>query len=182
MKKILKLSLSLLGNQFLASVAGFMCVIFVWLLAGNSILAHIIFLLFTYPFFVYIEYRAAYNTGFHDPDRRNAPDKKSYIYKGAIAGFISAIPLYVLIVLFFIARGQGNVLLTEYAKLYARIGAMYYNWPMCNIFPNHIAAVFLSSTVPPIILPMIGYIFGYKHIMLTDIVCKLFRIDPKRHF
>lgn len=182
MIKTLKLSLSLLGNQFLASVAGFMCVIFVWLLAGNSILAHIIFLLFTYPFFVYIEYRAAYNSGFHDPDRRNAPDKKSYLCKGAVAGLISAIPLYVLIILFFIARGQGIGLLTEYAKLYARIGAMYYNWPMCNIFPNHIASVFLSSMIPPVIIPMIGYIFGYKHIMLTDKFVKLFKIKPGKHF
>ena len=167
MKKILKLSLSLLANQFLASIGGFMCVIFVWLIARDSIYSHLIFLLITYPFFIYIEFRAAFNYGFHNPDRRNKPESKSYIYKGALSGLISAIPLIVLICIYIVTR-SSNVILSETAKLYSLIICMYYNWPMCNIFPNHVTAVLLSSIIGVVIFPMLGYIAGYKNFILRD--------------
>ena len=173
MKKIFKLSLSLLANQFLASIGGFMCVIFVWLLAGDSIYAHLIFLLFTYPFFIYIEYRAAFNYGFHDPKRKNSPNSKSYIFKGALAGLISAIPLYTLIIIYIVNVHLNNILLSAYAKLYTRIFSMYYNWPMCNIFPNHTIGVFLSSMIGVIIFPMLGYIAGYKNFVISDKIIKI---------
>lgn len=168
MGSVFKLSLSLLGNQILASVAGGMSVFFVYFIAGDSIWSQIIFLAITMSFFIYIEYRAAYNYGFHNPDRRNAPESKSYLYKGALAGLISFIPLLILIVLFIIFQFNGNVLLAQTFKLYARMFAMYYNWPMCNIFPNHDIAVLISSIIPAVVLPAFGYIAGYKNIMISD--------------
>lgn len=180
MKKIFKLSLSLLGNQFLASIGGFMCVIFVWLLAGDSIYAHLIFLLFTYPFFIYIEYRSAFNYGFHNSDRRNKPKSKSYIYKGALAGAISGIPLFALISVYIISLASNNIFLSETAKLYARIISMYYSWPMCNIFPNHILEVLLSSVIGVILFPTLGYIAGYKNIVISDKIYKLLKIQPMK--
>lgn len=177
MKNIFKLSLSLLGNQILASVGGFMCIIFVWFIAGSSIWSQVIFLAMTFPFFIYIEYRAAYKFGFHDSNRRNKPNDKSYLYKGALAGLISAIPLYILILTYIVTNAFGNVGIAQFAKLYARVLAMYYNWPMCNIFPNHDIAVFLTSMIPVVIFPMIGYIAGYKNIMISDYIYKLFKIQ-----
>ncbi len=168
MKNIFKLSLSLLANQFLASVGGFMCIIFVWMLAGDSIWSQIIFLLFTFPFFTYIEYKSAHKYGFHDSDRRNNPDSKKYLYKGAVSGIISSIPLYSLVAIYIVSNNSGSIVIAQFSKLYTRIISMYYNWPMCNIFPNHITEVFLSSLIPLIIIPMIGYIAGYKGIYITD--------------
>ena len=56
---------------------------------------------------------------------------------------------------------------------------MYYCWPMCNIFPNHIPEVFLTSLLPVTIIPGLGYIAGYKNFMLYDIVCRILRIKPR---
>ena len=179
MKSLFKLSLSLLANQFLASVGGFMCIIFVWLIAGDSIWSQLIFLLMTFPFFVYIEYRAAYKYGAHDPDRLNKKHSNSYIIKGALSGLISAIPLFILIITFIITETAGNIGISQFAKLYTRIISMYYNWPMCNIFPNHTIAVFLSSMLPVVIIPAVGYIAGYKNFILIDYIYKLFNISPK---
>lgn len=180
MKNTFKLSLSLLANQFLASIGGFMCVIFVFLLARDSIYAHIIFMIFTYPFFIYIEYRSAFNYGFHDPDRRNKPKSKKYLYKGAISGFISGIPLIALIVLYIFSSNAGNLFWSETAKLYTRIIAMYYNWPMCNMFPNHTLEVFLTSLIGIIIFPMIGYIAGYKNFVISDKIYCMLKIKPMK--
>lgn len=168
-------------NQILASVAGYMCVIFTAMIAGDTIMAHVIFLLFTFPFFVYIEYRAAFKYGFHDPDRRNNPKSKKYIFKGALAGLISAIPLYALIITFLVSYVNNVKGVSMFSLLYTRMFSMYYNWPMCNIFPNHVVEVLLTSMVPVIILPMLGYIAGYKNILLTDPIYKLFKITPKRN-
>lgn len=166
MKNIFKLSLSLLANQFLASIGGFMCIIFVWLIAGETIYAHMLFLLITFSFFIYIELRAAYKYGYSNPDRRNKPQSKSYIFKGALSGLISSIPLMILIFIYIFTR-PSSILISETAKLYSRIICMYYSWPMCNIFPNHVTAVLLSSLIWLIVLPMIGYIAGYKNFDLN---------------
>ena len=178
MKKTLKLSLSLLGNQFLASIGGAMCILFAYFRAGDTITAHVIFLLFAYPFFIYIEYRSAFYHGFHDSNRRNAPDSKSYLFKGALAGFISAIPMIVLIIVYVVF--YDNVFVSQSAKLYARVIAMYYNWPMCNIFPNHTLEVLLSSLAGLIVFPMIGYIAGYKNFVISDKIYKALKITPSK--
>ncbi len=179
MKDIFKLSLSLFGNQILASVAGFMCVLFVWMLAGESILSQIIFMCFTIPFFIYIEYRAAFNYGFHNPNRRCKKHSKAYLYNGAIAGVISAIPLYALIITHLIATLKSNIYLSEITKLYSRMLAMYYNWPMCNIFPNHDTEVLISSMLLVVIFPTLGYIAGYKNIVISDSITKFINSKTK---
>lgn len=168
MRSVFKLSLSLLGNQILASVAGGMSVFFVYFIAGDSIWSQLIFLAITMSFFIYIEYRAAFNYGFHNPDRRNAPESKSYLYKGAFAGLISFIPIIIMIILFIVFQSSDNVLLAQTFKLYTRMFSMYYNWPMCNIFPNHDIAVLVSSIIPAVLFPALGYIAGYKNVMISD--------------
>ena len=166
-------------NQILASTGGIMCVIFVLLLAGSTLQAHLLFLALTFPFFIYIEYRAAYKYGFHDSDRRNNPDSKAYLFKGALAGIISSIPLMLLIAFYIYCVTSGFTASMQFAKLYVRIFSMYYCWPMCNIFPNHTLAVFLTSIIPLFVIPCAGYIAGYKNFMISDIVFKTLRIKPK---
>lgn len=179
MKQTVKLSLSLLMNQILASTGGIMCVIFVLLLAGSGLGAHIFFLALVFPFFIYIEYRAAYKYGFHDSDRRNKPASKAYLYKGAVAGAISLLPLALLVAFYIFCVLKGFDSTMQFAKLYVRIFSMYYCWPMCNIFPNHTLAVFLTSFITPIIVPCLGYIAGYKNVMLSDAVFKALNIKPR---
>ena len=165
-----KLWLSLLGNQFLASVGGFMCIIFVWFIAGDSIAAQLVFLCITFPFFMYIEYRAAFTCGFHNPDRRNKPDSRAYIYQGALSGLLSAIPLYLLIIIYIAFKTAGEAGRANLVRFFIKVISMYYNWPMCNIFPNHQTTVILTSMIWVIVFPMIGYIAGYKNFVLSDSV------------
>ncbi len=179
MKNVFKLSLSLLGNQFLASIGGFMCIIFVYMVAGDSIASQIIFLAITFPFFLYIEYRAAFTRGFHDPDRRNAPKSRAFVWRGALAGIISAVPLYVLIILYLVFYSSGAVASANLIKLFTRMISMYYNWPLCNIFPNHTPEVFLTSMVWVVIVPMLGYIAGYKNFMMSEKLYCLLKIRPR---
>lgn len=179
MKQLFKLSLSLLMNQILASTGGIMCVIFVLLLAGSTLGAHFLFLALTFPFFIYIEYRAAFKYGFHDSNRRNNPNSKAYLFKGALAGLISAIPLILLICFYIYCLLSGFDSSLQFAKLYVRIFSMYYCWPMCNILPNHTLAVFLSSLIPMIIIPCAGYIAGYKNFLISDIIFKTLKVKPR---
>ena len=173
MKKVLKLSLSLLGNQVLGFVGSVMCIISVNLIAGDTIYAHLLFLLINLSFFIYIEYRAAFTSGFHDADRRNNCLSKKYIWKGALAGVISIIPLLIIISFFLYAYFIGNVPLTNTFTILLRISAMYYVYPMLNILPNHMLAVVLSSVIVPIVVPMLGYIAGYKNYEWTYEILKI---------
>lgn len=179
MKNILKLSLSLIGNQFIAVVGAAMCIIFTNLFFGDTILAHIVFLLFTMPFFIYIEYRAAFTYGFHDSNRRNAPNDKSYIFKGFLAGLISYLPLIILIVIYLCYFFANQIPLANFYKIIIRIASMYYNFPMCNLFPNHCPEVLISSIIPPVIVPMLGYIAGYKNFVISELFFKSKKSLPK---
>lgn len=179
MKQIAKLSLSLFFNQILADTAGIMCVLFVVFVAGNGIGAHLLFLAITFPFFGYIEYRAAFKYGFHDSDRRNKPSSRAYLYKGALAGLISAVPLILLLAFYLYCMFSNYVHTLHLASLYTRIWSMYYCWPIYCIFPNHTLAVFFTSVLPLIIFPCLGYIAGYKNFLISDIIFKLLRIKPQ---
>lgn len=172
MKNIFKLSLSLAGNQFISVIGAAMCIIFTGLFFGDTILAHIVFLLFTMPFFIYIEYRAAFVHGFHDSNRRNAPNSKSYLYKGLLAGFISYIPIIILIVLYLYNFYSGQIPWANLYKIIIRVSTMYYNFPMCNIFPNHCPCVIISSVIAPLFVPMLGYIAGYKNFVISYLFFK----------
>ncbi len=179
MKNIFKLILSLIGNQILATVGAIMCIIFVNLVAGDTITAHILFLAITMTFFVYIEYRAGFTSGFHDSDRREKPKSKKFIFKGALAGFVSAIPLCVLVGVYLYFYFSNQIPFANLIKLITRIVSMYYSFPMCNLFPNHCPEVLISSLFFPVVIPMIGYIMGYKGIYITDFLWKKFNIKPK---
>ncbi len=168
MKNVLKLSLSLLGNQFISVIGAAMCIIFTNLFFGNTVLTHIVFLLFTMPFFVYIEYRAAFMYGFRDCNRRNNPNDKKYIFKGLIAGVISFIPVIVLIIIYLSYFYSNQIPWANFYKIIIRIITMYYNFPMCNLFPNHCPGVIISSILPPTIIPMLGYIAGYKNFVISN--------------
>ena len=179
MKNILKLSLSLLGNQFISVIGAAMCIIFTNLFFGNTIATHIVFLLFTMPFFLYIEYRAAFTYGFHDPNRRNAPNSKSYLIKGLVAGFISFIPVMIIIVIYLYYFYSNQIPWANFYKIIIRISSMYYNFPMCNLFPNHCPAVIMSSIIPPLFVPMLGYIAGYKNFVISNLIFKNKNQSPK---
>ena len=172
MKKMLKLSLSLFLNQVLGSISGFMCVIFVWVLFRDRMASQILFFAITFSFFYYIEYMAAFKSGFHDEARRNNPSSKSYIVKGAVAGAISAIPALLMYIFYLVTSFIGSEGLHQMAILYYRIFNMYYSWPLGNIFPNHIDMVFITSFIPMIIIPMLGYIGGYKNFVFCDLFLK----------
>jgi len=173
MKNVFKLSLSLLGNQILASVGGAMCILFVNLIAGDTIAGHLLFLAINLSFFIYIEYRAAFTHGFHDSDRRNRPESKSYLFKGLAAGVISVIPVSVLIGCFVYFYAIGHEPWMNLIKIVLRSVATYYVFPMLNLFPNHSLAVILSTLVLPLVIPMLGYIAGYKNFEWTYSVLKI---------
>lgn len=166
--KTFKLSLSLFLNQILSTVGGFMCIIFVNLLAGDTIAAHILFLVMTMPFFIYINYRASFTAGFHDSDRRNNPKSKAFLHKGALAGVISIIPLIILVTIYGYYYLTSQIGWSNLYKIIIRIYSMYYNFPMCNLFPNHSFAVILSSLILPVFVPWLGYIAGYKNFVVLD--------------
>lgn len=171
-KNLLKLSVSLFLNQILASIGGFMCIILVWLLFKDRMAAHILFFAITFSFFYYIEYMAAFKAGFHNEDRRNKPNSKKYIFTGAFAGLISAIPALLFYIFYIVTTFTAGEGLQKVAILYYRILNMYYSWPLGNIFPNHMNAVFLTSFIPMIIIPMLGYIAGYKNFIFSDLLVK----------
>ena len=173
MKNIFKLSLSLLGNQALGFVGSTMCVIFVNLIAGQTLFAHLIFLAINFSFFMYIEDRAAFMSGFHDPNRRNAPDSKKYLFKGFIAGVISLIPLLVLFGFYIYFYSIGHSPWVKLLTIYIRTVSMYYVHPMLNIIPNHALFVMITAVIIPMIIPTIGYIAGYKNYEWTYEILKI---------
>ena len=168
MSKIFKLSVSLILNQILATVGGFMCIIFVNLVAGDTIGAHLLFLALTLPFFVYINYRAAFTSAFHDADRRNKPQSQAFLFKGAVAGAISIIPLFALVTIYLYFHFTNQVPWANSFKFITRVCSMYYNFPMCNLFPNHCPEVLVSSLFIPIISSWLGYGAGSKNFSIYD--------------
>lgn len=179
MKNILKLSVSLFFNQILAIVAGGMCIIPSRLFFGNALIGSAVFLAVTLSFFAYIEYKAAFKYGFHDSDRRNKPNSRLYLSKGLISGLISAIPLLVLVILYLISLFNGNLSLRAASTLFTGFASMYYAFPLSGIIPNHITEIFLTSLIPTLLFPWLGYIAGYKNIVIFDKICQILRIKPQ---
>ena len=179
MKNIFKLSLSLFFNQILGVVSGMMCFMFAFFLAGTGIWAFVLYLAITFSFFVYIQYQAAFKSGFHDSDRRNKKESKAYLLKGAAAGAISAIPVLALIIIYFVALFIGNNALNQVSKLILSFVTMYFSWPLSGIFPNHSNEIVAATILPLVLVPSLGYIAGYKNFDLFDKICLILRIKPK---
>ena len=173
MKNTLKLSLSLIGNQLLCFAGSVMCLIFVNMVAGSTLMAHLLFLAINFSFFVYIEYRASFSAGFHDIDRRNDVKSKTYLFRGAMAGAISIVPLAVLVGFFVYFFSISHEPWMNLLKIIIRTVSMYYVHPMLNIIPNHPLFVMISALIVPVIIPMLGYIAGYKNFEWTYEILKI---------
>ncbi len=169
MKHILKLIGALLLDQFIAIIAGCMMVVMVVTIFQNSLTGFIVAFLICFSFFAYISYNSAFKYGFHDSHRAiKDPLYHGYLYKGALAGALSAIPLLIFYIVYSITK--AGIL-----GIYYMIANMYWTWPMINIFPNHKTLAMLTVFIPMILVPWIGYIAGYKTFYFYDLVVKLYK-------
>lgn len=168
MKQTLKLSGTLLLNQFLADIACAMCVIPFPFMFGDNLVTYILFAVFIGFFFYYISYHGAYKVGFHDVGRRSSVEyDKGYLKRGLTATFLAAAPSILMFILFIIGKYCGIVSLSA-IQFPLLLWSLFGYWPLVHIFPNHIVTVFVLCILMQIIFPMVGYISGYKGIVYFD--------------
>ncbi len=168
MKHILKTSLSLLIDQFMASVLGWMFVPFVIVFFKNSLPGYLLAFAICFAFYIYITYHSAFKKGSHDSKRPlKDPAYKGYFYKGAVAGLISAVPLMILYILY-------RLTVNPVIAVYFQNANMYWTWPLSRAFPNHVQIILILSFLPIVATPWIGYIAGYKVFYLTDVLMKIY--------
>ena len=111
---------------------------------------------------------SSFKSGFRDKRRiEKDPTYHGFLYKGALAGFLAALPLFGLYLSYRIT--SAGVL-----GLYYMLANMYWTWPMINIYPNHQPLVMVLAFVPMLIIPWIGYIAGYKNFILADLAVKIY--------
>lgn len=168
MKRLLKLSGSLILDQFVGIIAGSMLVLCVALLK-NSLMAYVGAFIFAFSFYAYATYNSSFKCGFRDHHRiRKDATYKGYLYKGAISGFIAAIPLSSLYFVYLFTRST-NVFVVY------MIADMYWTWPLKGIIPNHPLIVTTTSLIPMVIIPWLGYIAGYKNFLFQDLFVNLYK-------
>ncbi len=169
MKHIFKCIGSLLIDQFVGIISGFMLVLCVSALFENSLMGYTLAFCICFGFYAYVTYISAFKSGFRDKHRIEKNNRYfGYLYKGALAGVLAAIPLFGLYLSYRIT-GAGIL------ALYYMITNMYWTWPMINIFPNHQPLVMALAFLPMIVIPWIGYIAGYKNFMVADLAVKLYK-------
>ena len=169
MKHILKLSLSLLMDQFVGIISGFMLVLCVSALFQNSLSGFFLAFCVCFGFYYFVTYNSAFKSGFHDKHRIVKDQSyKGYLYKGLIAAVIAALPLVCLFILCRITKATILV-------LYYMIFNMYWSWPMMNMFPNHLNLVMILAFVPMIVIPWCAYIAGYHNFMISDVILKFYK-------
>ncbi len=169
MKHLLKVTAALLLDQLVGTISGFMLVLCVSVIFKNNLNGYLIAFFICFGFYAYATYNSAFKGGFRDTHRiRKDPAYHSYLYKGALAGILSAVPLLVIYVIYRMT-GAGIV------AVYYMIANMYWTWPMSNIFPNHLQTVFALAFVPIVFIPWLGYIAGYKNFMVSDLAVKLYK-------
>ncbi len=167
MKPVLKLSGTLLLNQFLANIACAMCVIPFPFMFGESLFTYTLFTALIMFFFYYISYHGAYKVGFHDVSRRSSKEyDKGYLKRGIIAALLAASPSILMFVLWYIGRAFGIVALHS-LQVPLFLWNMFGYWPITHIIPNHIASTFLICIAVQILFPLVGYISGYKGIVYS---------------
>ena len=169
MKHILKMVGSLLMDQLVGIISGFMMIIGVAFFFKNSLTGYLLAASITIFLFSYIAYRSGFKGGFHDP-RRISKDSSyhGYLYKGALAGLIAALPLLITYIIYRIVRNGTWALIFMLAN-------MYWTWPLLGAFPNHQQLVMGLSFVPMILIPWLGYIAGYKNIIVGDLFLDLYK-------
>ena len=169
MKHILKCAASLILDQFVGIISGFMLVLCVSTIFENSLTGYTIAFCICFGFYAYVTYNSAFKSGFHDKNRtEKTPHYFGYLYKGALAGIVAAIPLLTL----YIAYRMTNA---GIVALYYMIANMYWTWPMINIFPNHQQFMMAVAFLPMILIPWFGYIAGFKNFMISDLALKLYK-------
>ncbi len=169
MKHLLKGIGSLLLDQLVGIISGFMLVLCVSAIFNNSLTGYTVAFCVCFGFYAYVTYNSAFKSGFHDKKRISKdPHYFGYLYKGALIGGVAALPLFSLYITYRIS-GAGIL------ALYYMIADMYWTWPMINMFPNHQPFVMAFAFVPMIVIPWIAYIAGYKNFMISDQAIKLYK-------
>ena len=176
MKQILKLSGTLLLNQFLADIACGVCVIPFPFFFGENPFTYVLFLLLEVFFFYYISYHGAYKYGFHDVARHSSAEyDKGYIKRGIVASLCAAAPSILMWILWYI----GKTFAIE-GLLFFQIPLFYWglfgSWPLVHLIPNHLASVFGLTILVQFLFPLVGYYSGYKGIVYHDKFLRLIGI------
>jgi len=167
MKPVLKLSGTLLLNQFLADIACAMCVIPFPFMFGESLFTYSLFTALIMFFFYYISYHGAYKVGFHDISRRSSKEyDKGYLKRGITAALIAALPSILMFILWFIGR-EFDIIALHSLQVPLFLWNMFGYWPIIHIIPNHIFCTFLICIIVQIIFPLVGYISGYNGIVYS---------------
>lgn len=169
MKHFFKLFGSLLADQFIGCISGFMLILCVSTFFKNSLSGYVLAFIICFGFYAYVTYNSAFKSGFHDHHRTIKDTRYSgYLYKGASAGALSATPIMILYIIYKIT-GSGIL------GVYYMVANMYWTWPMINIFPNHQPLVMPLVVLPVVIIPWIGYIAGYHNFLITDHLVNLYQ-------
>lgn len=169
MKHLLKLSGSLLLDQFIGCISGWMMILCVSVIFKKSIVGHLLALIFCFGFYAYACYNSSFKSGFYDSHRAiDDIEYRGYLYSGAISGLISIIPLLTLYIVCILIN--AGIL-----KFYYMVFNMYWTWPMTNLFPSHIDLMMGLTFIPMVLIPWLGYIAGYKNFVFSDYFIKLYK-------
>ena len=173
MKPVLKLSGTLLLNQFLANIACGVCVIPFPFFFGERRFTYVLFLALDLFFFYYISYHGAYKSGFHDVSRHSSVEyDRGFIKRGLLASFFAALPSILMFILWFIGRKLAiNALLFFQVPLF--YWGLFGSWPLVHLMPNHMASVFALTILAQLVFPLVGYFSGYKGIVYRDALMRL---------
>ncbi len=168
MKKNLKTVFELILDQFIGIISACMLVLCVAQFFKNSQTGYILAFCVCFGFYVYATYLTAFKAGFRDQHRiLKDVAYRGYLYKGALLGAGSAIPLFVVLMIY--------LLVTKSASLVFYFMDMYWIWPLSRIFPNHVNELLYLAFLPMIFVPWISYIAGYKNFVLFDFVIQWFK-------
>ena len=169
MKHFFKTVGSLFMDQFICSIGATMMILCVAIFFKYSLTGFLLTAAATIIMFLYTTYRSGFKSGFHDPHRSaKKASYYGYIYKGFLAGLLSALPLLVLYVLY---------LYTQSEKVYFGfwLANMYWTFPLSGAFPNHRLLVMSLVFLPMVLVPWIGYIAGYKNFLFSDVAMRLYK-------
>ena len=169
MKHLFKLVGSLLLDQAVGIIGGSMMVLCVSTFFNNSFWGYFLAFIFAFGFYAYVTYNSAFKGGFRDPHRiRREEGYYGFLFKGALAGILSIIPLLGLFIYYVVSKRP------EWA-FYYMIADMYWTWPLTGIFKSHQTLIMATTFLPSVIIPWIGYIAGYRNFLLIDKVLALYR-------
>ena len=169
MKHLFKAVGSLFLDQIVADISAAMLVLSVAVIFKNSLTGYILAFIISFLLFTYTAYRSGFKSGMNDTRRvPKDPNYRGYLYRGAVEGALSAIPLLIIYLLY----KFGNL---WWAWLGFRLANMYWYWPLSGIFPNHQPLIMLLAFAPMIIIPWLGYIAGYKSFILSDVFLKIYK-------